>query len=217
MRPQGGDAARHHLLRHPPEGRGIEGLQAVDVEAHWPYIGLTLPRKVKPWPRSFTGSVPQGQLRLPAARPDTGETACIDTPEADRILAEAGAKGWRITQIWTTHWHPDHAGGNAAIKAATGCRIVGPKGEAEKIPTLERQLVEGDTVKLGSLTAACSTRRATRSAHRLSSARAEDRLRRRHAVRAWLRTFVRGNGAPDVDQPHQAARHAGRHGDLLRP
>jgi hydroxyacylglutathione hydrolase len=85
--------------------------------------------------------------------PDTGETACIDTPEADRILAEADAKGWRITQIWNTHWHPDHAGGNAAVKAATGCTIVGPKGEAAKIPTLERLLIESDTVKLGSLTA----------------------------------------------------------------
>jgi hydroxyacylglutathione hydrolase len=85
--------------------------------------------------------------------PDSGETACIDTPEADRILAEADAKGWKITQIWNTHWHPDHAGGNAAIKVATGCTIIGPQGEAAKIPTLERQVVEGDTVKLGSATA----------------------------------------------------------------
>ncbi len=85
--------------------------------------------------------------------PVTGETACIDTPESDRILAEAEVKGWTITQIWNTHWHPDHAGGNAAIKAATGCSIIGPKGEAAKIPTLERQLVEGDTVKLGSIVA----------------------------------------------------------------
>jgi hydroxyacylglutathione hydrolase len=85
--------------------------------------------------------------------PDSGETACIDTPEADRILAEAKSRGWTITQIWNTHWHPDHAGGNSAIKAATGCRIVGPKGEEAKIGTLERTLVEGDTVKLGSVTA----------------------------------------------------------------
>jgi hydroxyacylglutathione hydrolase len=85
--------------------------------------------------------------------PETGETACIDTPEPSRILAEADGKGWKITQIWNTHWHPDHAGGNAAIKTATGCTIVGPKDEAAKIPTLERELVEGDQVKLGSLTA----------------------------------------------------------------
>ena len=85
--------------------------------------------------------------------PDSGETACIDTPDAERILAEANAKNWTITQIWNTHWHPDHAGGNAAIKAATGCAIAGPRGEAGTIPTLDRQLVEGDIVKLGSLCA----------------------------------------------------------------
>ncbi len=85
--------------------------------------------------------------------PGSGETACIDTPDAPKILAEADSRGWKITQIWNTHWHPDHAGGNAAIKAATGCIIVGPKGEAAKIPTLDRQLVEGDTVKLGSASA----------------------------------------------------------------
>ena len=59
--------------------------------------------------------------------PDSGETACIDTPDADAYLREAAAeRGWQITQIWNTHWHPDHAGGNAAIKAATGCTITGP-------------------------------------------------------------------------------------------
>ena len=81
--------------------------------------------------------------------PDTGETATIDTPDADRILAEAEAKAWRITQIWNTHWHPDHAGGNARIRAATGCAIVGPRGEVEKIGHMDRLLSEGDVVRLG--------------------------------------------------------------------
>ncbi len=85
--------------------------------------------------------------------PDSGETACIDTPDPDRILAEAGQRGWTISQIWNTHWHPDHAGGNAAIKTATGCHIVGPAGEAHRIDTLDRTLAEGDTVKLGGLEA----------------------------------------------------------------
>mgnify|MGYP003348666877 CR=1 FL=1 len=55
----------------------------------------------------------------------SGETACIDTPDAPAYLREAEAKGWRITQIWNTHWHPDHAGGNEAIKAATGLPVLG--------------------------------------------------------------------------------------------
>ena len=76
------------------------------------------------------------------------ETACIDTPDGDAYLREAAAKGWQITQIWNTHWHPDHAGGNAAIKAATGCKIVAPA-EVERISPIDRVVVDGDTVTLG--------------------------------------------------------------------
>jgi len=85
--------------------------------------------------------------------PATGETAAIDTPDADKYLAEAKAKGWTITAIWNTHWHPDHAGGNLKIHEATGCAIIGPAGEAEKIPGIQRQVSGGETVKLGSLEA----------------------------------------------------------------
>ncbi|RDC60181.1 Hydroxyacylglutathione hydrolase [Alteripontixanthobacter maritimus] len=81
--------------------------------------------------------------------PESGETACIDTPEALVILREAAAKGWTITQIWNTHWHPDHAGGNEAIKAATGCRVTAPAAEASRIPAIDRSVGAGDTVTLG--------------------------------------------------------------------
>lgn len=81
--------------------------------------------------------------------PDSGETACIDTPDADAYLHEAGHKGWQISHIWNTHWHPDHAGGNAVIKAATGCKVIGPAAEAEKIAGLDRGVRQGDVVCLG--------------------------------------------------------------------
>lgn len=81
--------------------------------------------------------------------PESGETICIDTPDAEVYLREAAAKGWRITQIWNTHWHPDHAGGNAAIKAATGCTIVAPRRDAAKIEGVDRTVANGDTVQLG--------------------------------------------------------------------
>ena len=86
--------------------------------------------------------------------PVSGETAAIDTPDADTYLAEAQAKGWTITAIWNTHWHPDHAGGNLKIKEATGCTIIGPKGEAEKIPGIDHAVGGGDTVSLGGLESA---------------------------------------------------------------
>ncbi len=85
--------------------------------------------------------------------PTSGETACIDTPDADVYLREAAAKGWIITQIWNTHWHADHAGGNEAIKAATGCTITAPAGDAAKIAGVDRTVGQGDTVSLGDFTA----------------------------------------------------------------
>lgn len=79
----------------------------------------------------------------------SGETIAVDPAVADPVLEAAAARGWTIGQIWNTHWHGDHVGGNAAIKAATGCTITGPAAEAEKIGTLDRQVGEGDQVRIG--------------------------------------------------------------------
>lgn len=85
--------------------------------------------------------------------PATGATAAIDTPDAEEIQRQADAKGWRISDIWNTHWHPDHAGGNAAIKAATGAAVTGPA-EVERIGQAPDRIVgEGDVVKLGAMEA----------------------------------------------------------------
>jgi hydroxyacylglutathione hydrolase len=83
----------------------------------------------------------------------SGETACIDTPDADEYMKQADAKGWKITAIWNTHWHPDHAGGNEAIKAATGCTVIAPTVDAGKIAAVDRTVDQGDTVSLGTFTA----------------------------------------------------------------
>jgi hydroxyacylglutathione hydrolase len=85
--------------------------------------------------------------------PASGETTVIDPAMADPVIEEATRRGWRISQIWNTHWHPDHTGGNAAIKEATGAKVTGPAAEAARIPTLDRQVREGDKVSLGSIQA----------------------------------------------------------------
>ena len=62
--------------------------------------------------------------------PASAETVAVDPSVAEPVLAAAAERGWTIGQIWNTHWHPDHTGGNADIKAATGCTISGPAAEA---------------------------------------------------------------------------------------
>jgi len=77
----------------------------------------------------------------------SGDTAVVDPGDAAPVLAEAARRDWTISQVWNTHWHPDHTGGNLAIKQATGARISGPA--KERIPGRDVALNEGDTVRLG--------------------------------------------------------------------
>ncbi len=84
------------------------------------------------------------------ARENTsGDVMVIDPAVAAPVLAKAKELGWHITHIWNTHWHPDHTGGNAEIKAATGCIITGPAAEANRIPTLDVLVSGGDVVMFG--------------------------------------------------------------------
>jgi hydroxyacylglutathione hydrolase len=57
--------------------------------------------------------------------PDTGEAAIVDPAwEVDRLLAEAGRRGLRITKALITHGHNDHVEGLAALLAHTRATIV---------------------------------------------------------------------------------------------
>jgi len=79
----------------------------------------------------------------------TGKVACLDTPDATAILAEAQKLGWHIDEIWNTHWHPDHAGGNQAIEKALGTVSLGPEEVQTRISPLARVVRPGETVTLG--------------------------------------------------------------------
>jgi hydroxyacylglutathione hydrolase len=78
----------------------------------------------------------------------SGLAACIDTPDAGAILGELSRLGWKLALILNTHWHPDHAGGNDEVQAATGAQIVGPS-EVRRITRLDREVRGGDEVQLG--------------------------------------------------------------------
>lgn len=79
-----------------------------------------------------------------------GTVAVVDPAEAGPVLAAVAERGLTVSHILNTHWHPDHVGGNLAIKAATGCTILGPAREAHPIPGMDRALEEGEEAVLGS-------------------------------------------------------------------
>jgi hydroxyacylglutathione hydrolase len=77
----------------------------------------------------------------------SGETAVVDPGDAAPALAEAERRGWAVAQVWNTHHHWDHSGGNLAMKAATGCTVSGPA--TENIPGRDIALSEGSELRIG--------------------------------------------------------------------
>lgn len=80
---------------------------------------------------------------------ETGLTAAIDTPEVEPIEAALADRGWQLTHIFNTHHHWDHAGGNLELKERTGCTIIGPRADADRIPGIDVKVGEGDRFEFG--------------------------------------------------------------------
>ncbi|SKA10589.1 hydroxyacylglutathione hydrolase [Enhydrobacter aerosaccus] len=81
--------------------------------------------------------------------PQSGAVGVVDPAEAGPVLAEANRRGWKITHILNTHHHGDHVGGNREIKAATGCTIVGYRGDAARIPGIDVEVEDGGRYRFG--------------------------------------------------------------------
>ncbi|MBK8016403.1 MAG: hydroxyacylglutathione hydrolase [Betaproteobacteria bacterium] len=81
--------------------------------------------------------------------PETGEALAIDPLDHAKCLATAGARGWHITQVLNTHEHGDHTGGNQAVIAATGAKLLAHHNAGGRIPGVDRGLAAGDVVRVG--------------------------------------------------------------------
>ena len=82
--------------------------------------------------------------------PASGETALIDAPEAAPILKALADKGWSLTQVLLTHHHWDHIDALPDILAAhPGARVTGASADAHRLPPLDAQVAEGDSVSIG--------------------------------------------------------------------
>ncbi|MFK8049502.1 MAG: hydroxyacylglutathione hydrolase [Halioglobus sp.] len=84
------------------------------------------------------------------ACPETGEAMAIDPLDHEKCLAAAKARGWQITQVLNTHDHFDHIGGNDAVIAATGAKLLAHANAKDAIAGMDRGLTAGDLVKIGS-------------------------------------------------------------------
>ena len=83
------------------------------------------------------------------ACPETGEALAIDPLDHEKTLATARVKGWQITQVLNTHEHHDHTGGNAAVIAATGAKLIAHHRAGGRIAGVDRGVQAGDVIKVG--------------------------------------------------------------------
>ena len=81
--------------------------------------------------------------------PESGARGVVDPAEAGPVLARLAELGCGLDWILSTHHHFDHTGGNIEIKEATGCRIVGPQADRDRIPGIDVTVEEGDHFELG--------------------------------------------------------------------
>ena len=98
--------------------------------------------------RVWTGNAYRNYNYLIAC-PESGEALAIDPLDSDKCLKAAKDAGWDITQILNTHEHHDHTGGNDAVVAQTGAKILAHKNAGDKIANVARGLAAGDVIKVG--------------------------------------------------------------------
>ncbi|MEM5543216.1 hydroxyacylglutathione hydrolase [Sulfitobacter sp. AS92] len=84
---------------------------------------------------------------------DSGAVALVDVPEAVPIMAELNRRGWTLSQVWLTHHHPDHVQGLAELLTRFPAQVIGARADSHRLPPLDREVAEGDSIALGALQA----------------------------------------------------------------
>lgn len=80
----------------------------------------------------------------------TNEVVAIDPSEAEPVLAALRAENFTLREVWNTHHHYDHVGGNEALATAyPGIDIVAHVSDRGRVPGQTRFVKEGDTLAAG--------------------------------------------------------------------
>lgn len=73
---------------------------------------------------------------------DAGLCAVVDPSEPGPVKAALAKSGLKLTHILNTHHHWDHTGGNEALKAEFGAKVIGPAKDRDRIPGIDEGVSE---------------------------------------------------------------------------
>jgi len=79
----------------------------------------------------------------------SGATAIVDPADAEACIAALEQQGGRLDLILITHHHDDHIAGVDAVRARFGADVVGAAADRRRLPRLDREVAEGESVSLG--------------------------------------------------------------------
>ena len=79
----------------------------------------------------------------------TGQVALVDAPAVNPVVQALEDRGWGLDQIWITHHHGDHTEGVPDLVAKYGSKVVGHTKDRARLPALDVEVSEGESVYLG--------------------------------------------------------------------
>ncbi len=79
----------------------------------------------------------------------SGATAIVDPADAKACIAAIEQAGGRLDLIIITHHHDDHIAGVDEVRAKYRAPVMGAAADAHRLPKLDQEVHEGDTVRLG--------------------------------------------------------------------
>jgi hydroxyacylglutathione hydrolase len=80
---------------------------------------------------------------------ETGEAAVVDAPEETPVVKRVEALGANVTQVLSTHHHPDHSAANPLLAKRYSAPVFGHVSDSERLPGFSDGLEEGDTISVG--------------------------------------------------------------------
>jgi hydroxyacylglutathione hydrolase len=75
----------------------------------------------------------------------SGKAGVVDPSDAEPVLEALDRLGWELTHIFATHHHNDHVGGVPELVEKTGCTVIGPRADRDRIPNIAVEVGDGDT------------------------------------------------------------------------
>ncbi len=79
----------------------------------------------------------------------SGAVAIVDPADARPCIEAIEAEGGSLDLIIITHHHDDHIAGVDEVRARFGAPVVGAAADKHRLPRLDREVKEGDTVPFG--------------------------------------------------------------------